>query len=144
MTLARSSGGFGSHVSQQGWRVAGEIVAFVETTFGVDSGSSTLVIVDVGARRRLREAPVGSYVDAGLIRDERLAALVLTPRGSAAWVTTSSNRGVAGPASVHLAGRTGPVLVLDEGTAVDPASLRLEGSTLSWSDGGTRRSHPMP
>jgi hypothetical protein len=130
--------------SASGFRLAGDVVGYVRTTFGVDSGSSRLVIADVAARRWLREVPAGGYVDAGLISREAVEALIVTTRGSAAWITSRSERGVAGPSAVHLAARAGPVLLLDEGPGIEPASLRLEGATLSFDDGGVRHTHAMP
>jgi hypothetical protein len=35
-------------------------------------------------------------------------------------------------------------VVLDEGPAIDPASLSLSGGTLTWTNAGVRRTAAMP
>jgi hypothetical protein len=122
------------------------IVAYVvHRLTGVDTASSELFVADVAARRVLREARVGSSVDAGFLGSESLTALVANPAGAVAWIDER-----VGPRSsgrqlfVYAAPPVGHAVLLDEGTAIDPASLTLSGGTLCWSDGGSTRTAHVP
>src|SRR5947209_3403917 len=84
------------HTSLARFELAGHVAAYLETQFGVDSGTTKLVVVDVGARRVLRAIEAGSYVDAGLLFEEAVARFLITSRGSLAWaVTREDHRGPA-------------------------------------------------
>ena len=132
------------HTSLARFVLAGRVAAYLETQFGVDAGTTKLVVVDVGARRVLHAIEAGSYVDAGLIFREAVIRFVLTSRGSVAWTVTREERGQAAVSSVWAAPRTGPPALLDSGGAIEAGSLSLSGITLSWTDGGSPRAAPMP
>jgi hypothetical protein len=134
----------GLHRSVGGLVLAGGLVGYEETQFGVDSGTTRVVVADVGRRRVLRSIEGGKYVDAGLIVAEGVERFVLTPGGAVAWVTTRSKRRRLTDVTVSAAPPVGNAVVLDEGLAIDPSSLRRSGSTVSWIDGGVRRTAPMP
>jgi hypothetical protein len=123
--------------------IAGTLVAYVETTFGVDSGSSRIVVVDVSARRVLRSLPAGAYVDAGIIRREHVRALAVAADGAIGWIL-ERGRAQAEKRYVYEASRTGPVSLLDEGADIGAESLQISGRTLSWQHAGTRRSALLP
>ncbi len=149
MTLlpARSKRHFALHHSVGQFRLAGDFVGYIETQFGVDSGTTTLIVVDVASRRRLHEIAAGHYVDAGFVVSEDVTDFVVSNRGSVAWITERGKRGLNGSAeerTVQVVGPTGIATVADESTTIDPVSLRLSGHTLIWSDGGMRRTAPMP
>jgi hypothetical protein len=127
-----------------GFELAGGLVGYRETQFGIDSGTTRLLIADVGRRRVLRSIAGGSYVDAGLILSERVDVFVLTAAGAVAWVTTRREHGQLTGVTVSAAPPRGSAAVLDRGTAIDPTSLRLSGATLSWRDGGATRTARMP
>ena len=124
--------------------IAGSLVAYVETTFGVDSGSSRIVVVDVSTHRVLRSLPAGSYVDAGIIRRERIRALAVAADGAIGWILESGGAHQTKKRHVYDAPRRGPVSLLDEGTDIGPESLQISGRTLSWQHAGTRRSAQLP
>jgi hypothetical protein len=147
MTLLAKRTGQGGPAGR-GLRVealSGSIVAYLITSFGVDSGSTDLVIADVAARRVLRDVPAGKYVDAGILGSESVSKLVLAPEGAVAWVT-SSREGNTSPTTyvVHAAARSGAPTILDEGPDIGPTSLVLTGRKLSWSRGGIRKSAALP
>lgn len=144
MTLLGGPPHPGPHHSIGQFRLAGNVLAYLGTTFGVDSGSSTLNVVDVGKRRTLQEIPVGSYVDAGIISSEAVTELLPTSHGSVAWIARRSGLHVATLYSVHVAPRAGAPSVLAEGAEIDGGSLALSGHEVSWTDAGTRHSAPMP
>jgi hypothetical protein len=126
------------------FKLAGEVLGYVETQFGVDSGTTSLDVVDVASRRVLHSIAAGHYVDAGLIFSEGVSDFLVTARGSVAWIVARSEGRGASTLSVHAAARTGAPAVLDQGSDIGPRSLSLSGGVLSWSRGGTRRSAPMP
>ncbi len=126
------------------FELAGPIVGYIETRFGVDSGSTKLVLVDVDSRRLLRSIDGGSYVDAGLILSERIASFVLDSRGSLAWIESRSEHREPAQLSVHVAAPHRPPETLEEGPSIDPHSLRLSHGRLSWSHGGVERTVSVP
>jgi hypothetical protein len=143
LTLLATPHGFG--VSLGRTALAGYVVAYLVTRFGVDSGSTSLEVADVAARHKLRSLPVGRYVDAGLLGAETVTSLVVDAHGAVAWISSSHGPGISGTVlAVHAASRTGAPRTLDEGSAIDPARLSLSGGVLSWFDGGVGRTAAMP
>ena len=132
------------HTSLARFELAGHVAAYLETQFGVDSGTTKLVVVDVGARRVLHAIEAGSYVDAGIVFAEAVIRFLVSSRGSVAWTVTREDH--RGPAieSVWAVGREGAPALLDSGQAIDAGSLARAGTTLSWTDEGTQRTAPMP
>lgn len=76
--------------------------------------------------------------------------LVTSPSGGAAWIElryfgdrreTSVHRSdsPAPPGADYASGDE----LLDSGQGIDPASLRLDGGTVRWTDGGTERAAPL-
>lgn len=144
MTLIRP--GLGCCASLGTVALAGSVVAFLESRFGVDSGTDSIGVVDVASRRVLRRlADVGHWVDAGILGSERVGELVVGRNGSVAWTESRRARPAAGPTFLVIAAAaSGRPAVLDEGPAVDESSLRLSGSTLSWRDGGRLATARLP
>jgi hypothetical protein len=68
-----------------------------------------------------------------------VARLVLTRSGTAAW-TTSAGQWPTSGYHVESMDRRGKVRVIDDEPGIDPASLRLRRSRLTWTAGGQRRS----
>lgn len=118
-------------------RLAGRTVAYGLERCGVDTGSSTVMVLDLAAGKRLADLtaatlPLGpeSYVS--------VVSLVLRADGAVGWIAhVASLVGRAGaPYEVHgFSG--GKSSLLDSGAAIGPASLRLAGSTMTWRDGKT-------
>jgi|GEM_PF-2598614 len=124
---------------------SGPLLAYLVTSFGVDSGATALLVADVQARRVIRELPAGHYVDAGIAGYERVEKVALGPEGAVGWISASSE-GRQRPVSyiVHGAATIGEPRVLDEGPDIGPTSLTLSGRTLHWWHAGTERSAPLP
>jgi hypothetical protein len=124
--------------SLSNFALAEQVLGYADFSFGVDSGCTSITLLDVAHRRTLRTlAQVACSVDAGLIRLGTVTGLVVTPRGSAAWIASTGRRG-AQSFEVRAAQGSGPVQRLDQGPAIAPGSLRVVGSEVSWQD-GTRR-----
>jgi hypothetical protein len=119
--------------------VAGEVAAYGLERCGVDTGSSAVVVRRLTNGRRLKSAPattkpVGpeSYVT--------VRSLVVKADGAAAWIALASSLlAHRQEIEVHTSDKHGQRL-LDSGGGIDPASLRLRGSKLTWTHGGARRS----
>jgi hypothetical protein len=114
--------------------LAGDVVAYASTLMAVDTASSSVRVLDLERRRRLRELPATS----GPRRPESftsVTALVVTRVGAVAWIGQDSRIGGRPTFEVHRADRSG-VAELDSGAAIGPASLRLSGHTVSWRDHG--------
>ena len=125
--------------------LAGPMVACViHQLTGVDTATSELLVVDASARRVLRSAAVGYSIDAGILAYESLTGLALAPDGAVAWLEERGGAHSSRVLSVYAAPPKGAAAVLDEGPAIDPASLSLSGATLAWSDAGMRHAAAMP
>jgi hypothetical protein len=115
-------------------------LAYSDYQFGVDSGCTSITVLDVAHRRTLLHLPqVGCTVDAGLIRVGQVSDVVVTPRGSVAWiVSTGNNR--ARSFDVGSAQAPGSPRLLDQGPTIVPGSLRIAGTVASWQHGARRLS----
>jgi hypothetical protein len=125
--------------------LAGTFAGYIETSFGVDSGRRTLIVVDVASKEKVQDIAAGSYVDAGIISSEDVSEFVINRHGSVAWITERKEREQPEERlTVKVAGPSGAVKVLDASSAIAPRSLRLSDHKLSWSDGGVRHTARMP
>jgi hypothetical protein len=119
--------------------LAGETVAYGLETCGVDTGFGNVVVRRLSDGRQLRSLaattnplPPESY--------QRVDSLVVKTDGAVAWIGVASSIVRRGEGvEVHRADKRGAA-ELDSGTAVDKGSLRLRGSTLTWSHAGAVRS----
>ena len=125
---------------------SGPLVAYSLTSFGVDSGSVSLRVADVAARRVLRELSVGRYVDAGFGGYERVTKVVLGPEGALGWIAAAKGPGPATAVSyyVRAAATIGQPRVLDEGEDIGATALSLTGRTLHWWHAGIEHSALLP
>lgn len=121
--------------------LAGPIVAYATSTHGVDTASTDIVVVDVASRRTLRTIPgVGGFVDACIISFRELADLVVTRRGSVAWIVREGARCTTTTFGVYGAGTSATPALLEQGPAIVPGSLRVSDHTVSWQNAGQRKS----
>ena len=133
-----------ARTSLRSFELAGRVAAYLETQFGVDAGTTKLVVVDVGARRVLHSIQAGSYSAVGLTTREDVSRFFVTARGAVAWSATREEHRRPVGAAVFAAPREGRPAPLDSGPAIDAASLALSGATLTWTDGGVQRTAPIP
>lgn len=121
--------------------LAGTIVAYTDSTHGVDTGSTGVVVVNVAARRTLLTIPgVGGFIDGCFISFRDVTDLVVTDRGSVAWIVRKGANCRTATFEVHSAHASGAQSLLEGGPAIVPGSLRVSGQTASWESGGQRRS----
>jgi hypothetical protein len=141
MTLLGASAHFG--VSLKVAATSGPLVAYLITTFGVDSGSTSLRVADVPARRVLRELTVGNYIDGGILEREAPTRVVLGPEGAVAWIAASHGPDQRVSYAVRTAATIGHVQTLDEGRTIAPGRLRLLGGRIIWWHAGIERHGPL-
>jgi len=118
--------------------IAGRLVAYGLEQCGVDTGSTVVVVRRVTNGKRLRSDPAIAGA-AGPESYQTVESLVVKRDGSDAWiVVTNSLAGHGSNIEVRAHSKSGPAL-LDSGFGINPSSLRLRGSKLSWRHGGQRR-----
>lgn len=133
-----------SHVIGQ-VTLAGAIVAYTDSQHSVDSGCTGIVVVDVANGHTLIDVPqVACSVDAGIISFSDITDLVVSYRGSVAWIVHGGGVRQAATFKVHSAQTSGAPALLDEGPAIAPGSLHLSHQTVSWENAGQRRSAHLP
>lgn len=121
--------------------LAGTIVAYTDSTHGIDTGNTGIVVVNVAARRTMLTIPgVGGFIDACVISFRDVTDLVVTDRGSVAWIVRKGANCQTATFEVHSAHASGAQSLLEEGPAIAPRSLRVSGQVASWESSGQRRS----
>ena len=119
--------------------LAGEIVAYGDHRCGVDTGFSQVVVLRLTDGRR-----VGSFAAVekplGPESITSVSSLVARPDGAAAWIGVASSIVGRGRDVEVRAGHGEHRQLLDSGAQIDPGSLRLHGSRLTWRHGPATRS----
>jgi hypothetical protein len=124
--------------------LAGAIVAYAASTHAVDTGSTEIVVVDVASGRTLLTAPGGGFIDGCFIRFSDLTDLVVTSRGSVAWIMRKGAGCKTTSFEVYSAQPSGAPTLLEEGPAIAPESLRIAHHTVGWENAGQRKSAYLP
>lgn len=121
--------------------LAGAVVAYATTLMGVDTSQSTVTVLNLagGSRHTVASASPTRRPESFT----SVSALVATPRGSAAWVASSSAIGQPQPTYEVRRLQGGADTLLDSGPAISPGSLRRSGATVTWTDAGRRRAAPL-
>ncbi len=123
--------------------LAGRYVAYYDS-WSVDydnASGDSLIVLDLRSGKVVLGADTGTGADCpGCVGGRvypSVVRTVLRPTASVAWTNTTDWTGPA----VNEVWKTdrGGRRRLDRGTTVDPNSLRLHGSTITWTDGGSRR-----
>jgi hypothetical protein len=136
-------------------RLAGPYVATADE-FVSDGGIDAATVAVMDLRRRQRASPLaeGSPIrfrgQARVVhrapatvadrQHDHVRALVLRRTGSVAWIAQDL---VTGAFEVHAVGGHSKRL-LDQGPAIDPASLSLRGLRVTWRNGATLRAATLP
>ncbi|MGD0454472.1 MAG: hypothetical protein ABSB69_12810 [Solirubrobacteraceae bacterium] len=117
--------------------LAGPIVAYEKSSYStsvLSTGFSRVWVFvrDLRTGRILHKLPTGTAVHPGDVGKGRTSAIVVKADGAVAWINP-----IEAPVSweIHAVDGSGS-RVLASGTGIDPHSLRLKGSTLSWVQSG--------
>jgi hypothetical protein len=125
--LAAGSGWYGEPETISIVRLAGPYASYVLTRPNATEAESSMVVTDLRAGAR-----------ATFVALVEVLGDVLTPTGTVAWLGHNSDDPY--PAlSVRTLNASGSTL-LDRSPDIDPHSLQLSGSTLTWLDDGVQRS----
>jgi hypothetical protein len=117
--------------------VAGDLAAYGLQSFGVDTVSASVVVRRLTDGAQVKQ--LGATRAVGAEAFQSIGSVVVNASGAVAWI--GAEHSIVGHRSaieVHADGSGGD-RVLDSGPNIDPASLRLHGSQLSWADGGATR-----
>ncbi len=145
MTLALPGRHLGLAQSLSRFALSSTTLAYVANQWGVDSGTFSIVVVDVARRRRLQDlGAVGYYVDAGFVAASDITDLLVAADGSVAWIVGRGRRNAAKTFAVLAAAPSHPTATLDEGPGIGPGSLTLSHGTLSWWHDGAERRAALP
>jgi hypothetical protein len=121
-------------------RVAGEVTAYADERCGVDTGSTTIVVMRLSDGKRFQTDPAttGRTLPESY---QSVDSLVLRRDRGVAWIANAHS--IIRPSSADIEGHAddrGGARLLDSGAGIDPGSLRLRGSRLTWKHGGATRS----
>ena len=130
--------GCAEHVD--GVTLAGDLAAFALYELcqpGVPAAEGRSVDLRTGTVFREGPATVGQFPPQAS-DGSRMRSGVASPNGSAAWIVCTV---FANPQLCQVVDEVanGPSTVLDQGDQIDPTSLGLGGTTLTWRDGGQTR-----
>lgn len=122
-------------------RLVGPLAAYAVYTHGIDFGTATVVITRLTDGKPLGSAPA---VDRAFVESfQSVTSLIVRRSGAVAWIASvGSIINSETSVEVHKLDR-GDSVLLDRGRKIDPKSLRLRGSTLTWTDAGATRSSTL-
>jgi hypothetical protein len=118
--------------------VGGDVAAYGLTAFGVDTVRAQVVV-----RRLTDGGQLASFTAtsaAGVESFQLVGSVVVRSDGAVAWIGQVSSIISRGRELIEVhAAAGGHDSVLDSGAGIDPRSLQLHGSTLTWQHGGATR-----
>lgn len=118
--------------------VAGADAAYGLTSFGVDTVMTEVVVRRLSDGRQLRALPATTKTLPESF--QTVDAVVVKSDGAVAWISSVSSVITHGAATVEvLRADSRGETVLDSAGSIDPRSLRLSGSNLTWRDASKTR-----
>ncbi|MGI8572862.1 MAG: hypothetical protein ACR2L9_09620 [Solirubrobacteraceae bacterium] len=119
--------------------LAGQTAAYELDTFGVDTSSSGVVVKNLANGRVLMNR-VAIWNVPGPESFESVSSIVVKRDGALAWIAKVSS--IGHPSALFEVHRDDGRAhdLLDSGPGIAPRSLRLHGSTMTWTDAGQTRS----
>jgi hypothetical protein len=125
--------------------LAGAMVAYTSSTHGVDTGSTSIEVLDVADGHVVLRVPqAAGFVDACVIQFRRITDLLVTARGSIAWILEKGTRCKTTTLQLYSAQVSAAPALLDEGPTIASESLRLHDGAVSWEDSGRVVSARLP
>ena len=124
--------------------LSGTVVAYGESTGGIDFFDARVAALDIATGHQLFDLPAATSTG----RPESfygVDSIAISPRLSVAWIgSRSSIFETPVTYEVHTVLASGRQATLDCGPGISPGSLRLAQGTLTWTDGRSSRSAPLP
>jgi hypothetical protein len=115
--------------------VTGRVAAYAVNSCGIDASSTEVKVQRLSDGKVLSTQPALSGT-AGPESLQSVTSIIVNRSGRAAWIVTSHSI-VAHQQTVEVVEQSGRhTRVLDNGAAIRTDSLRLQGSKLSWKQGG--------
>lgn len=119
--------------------VTARLVAYAARSCGIDTSTSQVVVRRLSDGKQLAAYPASSLT-LGAESFSTVGSIVVDRSGHVAWIVSMSSIGThRHGVQVLTSGRT-QARVLDSSRNVDPHSLRRNGSKVTWTDGGSKRS----
>jgi hypothetical protein len=113
--------------------LVGHLAALVLRDVCQAGGVQVIRIVDLDTGAVVLDAVPPIAPGDSNVQISQLQSLVVAPTGSAAWIVKRFQTQLC---QVIAEIPHGPKTLLDQGDQIDPNSLRLDGSTVSWSNNG--------
>jgi hypothetical protein len=141
--LGNASTGLFPRTHIDGVAVGGRVAAYGQATMGVDTRPVEVIVRRLSDGVQLGTFPATNAVFAESFQS--IGSIVVRGDGAVAWIGELNSIGARHPTIQVLKARPSDTrgTVLDSGTAIDPASMRLDGSTLTWRHGGATRHAPL-
>jgi hypothetical protein len=125
--------------------LAGVMVAYTSSTHGVDTGSTSIEVLDVADGHVVLKVPqAAGFVDPCVIQFHRITDLLVTVRGSIAWILEKGSHCKTTTLQLYSAQVSGTPVLLDEGPTIASESLRLHDGVVSWEGSGRVVSARLP
>lgn len=142
-TVAGFRNGSAGQINTETIAVAAPFAAYSTSSVGIDFNVASVKVRNLrtGAAYTVHY-PVPAFT---VEQVSSISDIVVTPSGTVGWI--GEGRFVAGgapDAAVGLAGLGQSATILEEGPGIDPKSLQLEGSRLTWLNEGVLHSAEMP
>jgi hypothetical protein len=120
--------------------LAGRDAAYGLTRYGVDTLSATVIVERLSDGKQLHNSSATSR-PLGPEFFQSVKSILVKSDGAVAWVANAGSIISGRPAEVEVnrADMRG-ALLLDSGAGIDPRSLRLHNSTVTWRHGSATRS----
>lgn len=119
--------------------ITGRIAAYALSSCGVDMSNTQVIVRRLTDGHQLSSAPAVVRIS-GPESVQSVSAIVVSPRGRAAWIGTSHSILSHRQTTEVVAQTSGGVRLLDSGKGIASSSLRLTGSKLTWTDASGSRS----
>ena len=123
--------------------LTGDVAAWEEYPFNGPGkqvyAKHVIFVRDLRSGSLLHRLPPGPSTAPDKIGRGPVSGVVVKSDGAVAWMTTGSIVEGVETNVVHAVGRSGSWVVVS-GLGIDPHSLRLKGSTLSWTQNGVMSS----
>jgi hypothetical protein len=115
-------------------------VAYSETTIAVDNAAAAIFVRNLRTGHLAQSHPAVTEVS-GPENHSSVTQIALTGYGAVAWIGEESSISAGGLVLRQVEiGDSAGFSVADQGAGIDPQSLELHGSTLSWTNSGTAHS----
>jgi hypothetical protein len=123
--------------------ITGRLTAYALSSCGVDMSTTQVIVRSLATGQQLSSNPAVTSTT-GPESVQTVSAVVVSPSGRAAWIGASHSILSRRQTSQVLARTASGLQVLDSGSGIGRASLRLKGTRLVWQHDSQARSATLP